>query len=340
MRAQIRLALARLKSVSPDAVIEYVALDHHLTILSSGQVRLQDLKTIAGSHPVIAIIHPDDAVVATISLPDLPASKLDAAVLTSVEPMILGEIGELSVAHGPRQKNGQITVAWANRKDLMQAWTHLLQAGIKLDGLVPCQLATPAHDDQPERHLSLPATDRWTAPLPGWSLASTRNRPSLSTHRWRSAIRWSIAASALWIVCLNLYALQLDHEVKDVKTYIHNTVRNTFPEIPTLLDPVVQARKQLALNQSQSGARALNDFIALAEGSAEIMPFAKNAVTSLLYEDGELRLVLSDASLTPADIETLNRRAGPMSLSITQDPAQRNVWVVRSSATDKAQASR
>ena len=340
MRTQIRLALPRLKLVNPESLIEYAVLDRRLTVLSSGKARLRELQTIAGTAPVNAIVHPADAVVATISLPNIPASKFDAAVLTSIEPMILGDLSDIAVGHGPRQKDGQITVAWASRKDLLQAWTHLLQAGLKLDKLVPCQLALPAQDDQPTQQLSLPANDRWTAPLSDWSLASTKNRPSVSTHRWRSAIRWSVAASLLWIICLNLYALRLDQEVQTVKTYIRDTVSKTFPEIPTLLDPVVQAQKQIALNRTRYGSHSVDDFIALAVVSAEIMPFAKGSVTSLLYEDGKLRLMLSDSSTTSADLETLNRRAGPMSLAITQDPADRSLWLVQSSASSKQEASR
>ncbi len=339
MRTQLRLALPRLKSINPESVIEYVTLDHGLSILSSGKVCLQHLSNIAGASPVNAIIDPADAVVATISLPNLPASKLHAAVMTSIEPMILGDLADIAVGHGPRQKNGLITVTWVNRKDLTHAWTQLLDAGLKLDRLIPCQLAIPAQDDQPEQQLSLPASTRWTAHLPDWSLASTRNRPTGSTHRWRSAIRWSIAACALWIAGLNLYALKLEHEVQTVKAYIHDTVHKAFPEIPTLLDPVVQARKQIALNLSRHGHHAADDFAALAVASAEIMTFARSSVTSLSYEDGELQLVLSDARVTSTDIEALNRSARPMSLVITQSPAQQNVWMVQSSASSRTERS-
>ena len=340
MRTQIRLALPRLKLVNPESPIEYAVLDRHLTVLSSGKARLRDLQKMAGSAPVHAIIHPADAVVATINLPNIPASKFDAAVLTSIEPMILGDLSEIAVGHSARQKDGQLTVAWASRKDLLQAWTHLLEAGLKIDKLVPCQLAIPAQDDRPTQPLSLPANERWTAPLSDWSLASTRNRPSVSTHRWRSSIRWLVAASLLWIVCLNLYAWRLDQEVQTVKTYIRDTVSRTFPEIPTLLDPVVQAQKQVALNRTRYGSHAADDFIALAVVSAEIMTFAKGSVTSLLYEDGKLRLVLSESSSASTDIEALNRRAGTMSLAITQDPAERSTWIVQSSASSKQETSR
>src|SRR3546814_15147589 len=82
----------------------------------------------------------------------------------------------------------------------------LAEAGLNIVAFVPHSLALHTQDPQPAKPLGLPATPRWLAPLPGWSLAHDDLRPSSASRRWRKAIYWPVAAAAVWRLGLNWYA--------------------------------------------------------------------------------------------------------------------------------------
>src|SRR5690606_32689217 len=255
----------------------------------------------AGSPAVYAILHPDDAIVAQVTVPPVSAKRLDAAVLGSIEPMVLSDIEQLCVAHGAHAPDGTVTVAWTTRRPLADAWTMLSDAGLDIAAFIPHALALPAGDAQPGQALELPAGPRWLAPLPAWSLAHDSLRPASAGGRWRKAAWWGAAAAAVWILGLNVYASRLQGEVKTLQHSMRETVTRALPEIPVVIDPLRQAQNRRDALRLAQGVSADDDFMPLAVATAQVLDFAQGHVRGLHYENGVLVLTLADGYAPPAN---------------------------------------
>src|SRR3546814_19364793 len=86
MRQQLRLALPPLSDLAPDTNIAFVLIDREGRIARAGQLPLAELGAGAGSVAVHALLHPNDAVVAAITVPPLPPQQPDAPVAGVIEP--------------------------------------------------------------------------------------------------------------------------------------------------------------------------------------------------------------------------------------------------------------
>lgn len=326
MRQHLRLALPLLSDLTLDTNIAFVLVDREGRVARAGQLPLAELGADAGSVAVHAILHPDDAVVAGITVPPVPTQRLSAAVAGSIEPMALSEISQLCVAHGARAADGTVTVAWAARKPLVKTWALLAEAGLNIVAFIPQSLALPPGDPQPGEPLGLPAGPRWLAPFPGWSLAHEELRPASASGRWRRAIYWTTAAAAVWIVGLNWYAAQLSNEVKVLQQNMQHSVVQAFPQIPVVIDPVRQAQNQRDALRLAQGAAADDDFMPLALATAQVLDFAQSHVRSLHYENGVLTLILAEGYLPPASEAALAQSAAVHQLLLQKDEARPHVW--------------
>jgi len=332
MKPSLRLALPPLSQLSAQSVIPFALLDRHGKILRSGEQNLDQLAAVLPTRQVQAILHPGDAVVATVELPPLPAGRLETAILARVEPMVLSELDDLCIAHGPRLPDGKIQVAWAGRGPLRDAWQALQNAGLEVQALVPAELALPAQDPQPHQPLRLPADQRWQATLPNWSLARQQWRPNQPSRRWRSGLRWAAAAALLWLAGLHWYAAQLRSEIQTLQQQTEQTVRAAFPSLSVLLDPLRQTRNQLAQLRQTHGLSAQDDFMPLALDSARVLAFAEGHVTTLHYHDQSLSLTLAEGYAPPADESALEAKAAAASLVLNKDAEQPHVWHLRRNA--------
>jgi general secretion pathway protein L len=330
MKKQLRLALPELAGLVPDVRVDYALLDRNGTIVRSGQLPLNQLGTIAPGERVYAVLHPNDAVVTTLALPALSASRLRAAVHSSVEPMVLGDPASVCIAHGPRRADGRTDVAWADRRALAHAWNVLAHAGLNIQALLPLPMVLPANDAcGPLAPLCLPADHRWQAPLPTWSLAVAEIRPVTTTGRWRSALGWAAAALTVWVAGLNIYAFQLRHEMASLQTHIETTVSTAFPAIGVLLDPVLQAQRQLDSLRQYKGQPGSDHFMQLANDAAGLLTFAQGQVLGLNYNDQRLSLRLAHDYTPPADLAGLQQRAAQHAVTVQRDSGQPHVWHVQ-----------
>jgi len=307
----------------------FALFDRGGDLLRSGELPLQELARTVPVDRVEAILHPHDAIVVTAQLPPLPARRLDAAVQGSVEPLTLGDVTELCIAHGPRAADGSVRIAWASRQALLDAWRCLADAGLRLAAIVPHALALPDGDPHPQQALALPVDARWRAPLPGWSLARPEWRPVSSTHRWRGAARWAGAAALLWLLGLNLYAAQLRGEAQAVQASTEQAVRRAFPSIGIVIDPVRQAQGARDRLRLADGAASEDDFMPLVLGAAGVLGFAAGHVASLHYEKGVLTLVLAEGYEPPANEAALHQAAAVRSLALQKDADAAHTWHVR-----------
>ncbi|MBV6274017.1 general secretion pathway protein GspL [Alcaligenaceae bacterium CGII-47] len=329
MGRHLRLALPPLSCLSADEQLAFAMIGRDGRLGRAGQLPLRELDGVAGNWPVWAILHPDDAIVTRLTVPPVSAKRLDAAVMGSIEPMVLSELDELVVAHGPRASDGSVTVAWSDRARLGRAWTMLAQAGLTISAFVPHQLALPAADSDLTRPLTLPADARWLAPLPNWSLARDELHPGIGAGCWRRPGVWGLAACAVWVLGLNGYAMQLDDQVQGLQQSMQQTVMQAFPQIPVILDPVRQAQQQRDALRLAQGEAATDDFIPLALATARVLDFAQGHVQSMQYEGGKLTIQLAPGYVPPANEAALAQAAAVQNIILDKRAAQPHGWHAR-----------
>lgn len=326
MKPHLRLALPPLDRLASDTRLAFVLVDREGRAARAGELTPTELAAQAGSHPAYAILHPDDAIVAEVTVPPVSAQRLGAAVAGSIEPMLLSDIEQLCVAHGPRAPDGRVCVAWTTRRPLADAWSLLADAGLDIAAFIPQALALPAADPHPEKPLALPGGPRWLAPLPAWSLAQDSLRPASAGGRWRKAAWWGAAAAAIWIVGLNGYATRLQGEVDTLQRGMRDAVMRAFPQIPVVIDPVRQAQNQRDALRLAQGVSADDDFMPLALATAQVLDFAQGHVRGLHYEDGVLTLTLAEGYAPPANEAGLAQAAAVQRVALEKDGAQPHTW--------------
>lgn len=146
MKTTLRLELPALTSLHADSRVAFALLDRQHAVQRTGELPLAELAAALPASRVEGILHPADCVVATVTVPPVPAHKLQAAVEGAVEPMLLGDIETLAVAHGARASDGTVAVAWAARDPVARALRLLADCGLPADALIPAPLALPPTD--------------------------------------------------------------------------------------------------------------------------------------------------------------------------------------------------
>ena len=58
-----------------------------------------------------AVLHPEDVIASSLQIPALPKARQAAAVRSVLEPMILGDMDDLAIGHGPRAADGSVALA-------------------------------------------------------------------------------------------------------------------------------------------------------------------------------------------------------------------------------------
>ena len=160
MKNTLRVALPDLAELSATMPLAYAWFDRQGRCARSGELSAAALATGFAGARVEAVLVPHDAIVTTVQVPAVPARLLTAAVRGATEPLVLGDLEELAVGHGPRAADGTVTVAWTARDPLARAWRLLSQAGLRVDALLPAQPVLPRDDAFPEQRLMLPADAR------------------------------------------------------------------------------------------------------------------------------------------------------------------------------------
>ena len=224
-----------------------------------------------------AVLHPEDVIASSLQIPALPKARQAAAVRSVLEPMILGDMDDLAIGHGPRAADGSVALAWTPREPLRRAWALLGEHGLRVRALIAPQTLEPVADAP----LREPGDPRWQAAAPSWSLATPQWAPT-RVSRWRPVWRWTAIACAIWLGGLNLYATQLRGEARSLQTQMREQVQKAYPRLPVVLDPARQARQELDALLARQGSSSAGDFLPLARATAQAMPFAADRVARLL----------------------------------------------------------
>ncbi len=173
----------------------------------------------------------------------------------------------------------------------------------------------------------------------GWSLAQFelgRHVAARGTRRWARhgawllrgpawrAARWGLLALALtWLAGLNAVAWKLRADWELQQTQWAQMVRETFPQVPLVVDAPLQMARELARLRQSAGEMANDDMVVMLSALGTCMPPAMSPATGYEYANRVLRVQGLPAA---ADISALSRclaergyawRAGDVDWSMT-----------------------
>ncbi|USV98980.1 type II secretion system protein GspL [Pseudomonas pergaminensis] len=310
---RLRIGLPPLDQLSAESLVRFAWLERGVVVEEGSQSLAQLGKSRQAAD---CFLHPRDSLLTSLELPPLPAAKTAAAVACAAQALILGPVEQMQVAHGPRESDGRVQVAWVPKAGL----ERLAQLPLKLRGLYPAPYALPvgaaALDEgylltreslqQGAVHplgvqaLEVPlveAAQRWSGPVPAWGLHGRLNPPS--TGGWGRALACVALAVAIWTLGLNLYAARQVEEGQRLKALMSQQVRQAFPELPVVLNPLQQVRQQLAARQSGAADDPGQRFTRLLQLAGSHLPFMVGSVDNVSYEQGRLHVELLADSRNP-----------------------------------------
>lgn len=310
---RLRIGLPPLDQLSAESQVKFAWLERGV-VIDEGYGSLAQLGK--SRQALECFLHPRDSLLTSLELPPLAAAKTAAAVACAAQALILGPVEQMHVAHGPRDSDGRVQVAWVPKAGL----ERLAQLQLKLRGLYPAPYALPvgaaALDEgylltrdslqQGAVHplglqaLDVPLVDaaqRWSGAVPGWGLHGRLSQPS--TVGWGRALACVTLAAVIWTLGLNLYAARQVDEGQRLKALMSQQVRQAFPELPVVLNPLQQARQQLAARQSGAAADPGQRFSSLLQLAGSQLPFMVGSVDNLTYEQGRLHVALLADSRSP-----------------------------------------
>ena len=332
---RLRLALPPLESLTSDTELEFAQLDRKGRVSHTGISTLGQLGQRVKSQAVECFLHPMDTVLTRIELPPLSASRIDAAVTCAAQALILGPSEQMHVAHSARDADGQVHLSWLPKAVLDRLGQLLGLHGLKLSGLYPApyRLAVPAAGQvngcvvegqlllrftlahgtvEPlveDRLEALAASgesvlwpvdhQRWNGAAPGWGLHAGVGRRTAPAAGWGRALGCCALAVGVWVAGLNLYAAREVAQGQQLKQQMSQRVKHAFPELPVILNPLQQARQQLAIRQGGGPAQLNHDFAYLVQQAAMALPFMAGSVQQLTFSERQLQLQMT-AEATPA----------------------------------------
>ncbi|MBK5374890.1 type II secretion system protein GspL [Pseudomonas sp. TH43] len=183
-------------------------------------------------------------------------------------------------------------------------------------------------DDTPAAVLEQrPADQRWSGAAPGWGLHGGVGKPAGPTPGWGRAAICCALAVAVWVFGLNLYAAREASQGQQLKAQMSQRVKQAFPELPVILNPLQQARQQLAARQSGAATDTHDGFAYLVQHAASTMSFMAGTVQRLTFDQGRLQLELAaDTTHSTAD----GAMTGALDQAGLTAVREGNVWTLSS----------
>ena len=122
-----------------------------------------------------------------------------------------------------------------------------------------------------------------------WSIPAAAAASRAGASGWRRAALLGAAAAAVWMAGLALHAGRLEHAAQAAREQLAQRLREAFPAVGAVVDPVGQARRLLAARQAGGG----DDWAELGfllRAAREHMAFAAGEMQAWRYEGGALEL--------------------------------------------------
>jgi general secretion pathway protein L len=108
---------------------------------------------------------------------------------------------------------------------------------------------------------------------------------------WRAPAALATAAVVATLVGLNVQWGQQTSQKQAIRQAMEQKFRAAFPGTQTVIDPVLQMKRNVAVLRAQSGRSGPEDFVPLLGRFAQAMgPKGMDAVAALEYREGELKI--------------------------------------------------
>ncbi len=129
------LRLPPLAAAHPLPELEYVLLSAEGRLQSAGR---EQVALLPRGRRVVVVVDALDASVLAVTLPPMPAARLQAALSGALEDRLLQDAGQLHLTAGPLAEDGSVSLACAvQREALDQAIDDLTRAGQEPQSIVP-----------------------------------------------------------------------------------------------------------------------------------------------------------------------------------------------------------
>jgi general secretion pathway protein L len=116
---------------------------------------------------------------------------------------------------------------------------------------------------------------------------------------WRAPAALATAAVVAALVGLNVHWGQLNSQKQAMRQAMEQKFRAAFPGTQSVIDPVLQMKRNVAVLRAQSGRSGPEDFVPLLGRFAQAMgPKGMDAVAALEYREGELKVRFNPIAAT------------------------------------------
>jgi general secretion pathway protein L len=334
---RLRIALPPLAALTSHSELEFAHLDRSGSVRQVGTSTLERLGQTFKAHAVECFLHPSDTVLTRIDVPPLSAARTAAAVTCAAQALMLGRSEPMQVAHSARDSGGQVHVGWLSKVALDRLGPLLGLHRMKLRGLYPAPYRLPvpptgqvsacvvdgqlllrysrAHgavEPLVEARLeALAAAGEtllwpvgqpcWSGAAPGWGLHGGVGKGAAPAAGWGKAAGCCALAVGVWVVGLNLYAAREIAQGQQLKQQMSQRMKQVFPELPVILNPLQQARQQLAARQGNATTQARHDFAYLVQQAAQALPFMVGSVQALTFSQHQLQVQMTAEAPPAAD---------------------------------------
>lgn len=120
--------------------------------------------------------------------------------------------------------------------------------------------------------------------------ASGRWIGNIDWRDWRWPLGLAAACLLVFLVGLNLHWAQMARERNALKAGLERKFKQTFPNTPVVVDPMLQMQRQVATLRSRSGQSAPEDFAPLLAKLPVALGGRNDVVSGVEYREGRLRM--------------------------------------------------
>jgi len=131
---------------------------------------------------------------------------------------------------------------------------------------------------------------------------------------WRVTRRGLVALVVVFLLGLNVRALQESHRITQKKEALTAAVKEAFPNLKSLYDPAGQAQSQIDLLRAAAGRPGDGDIETLLQAAESAWPSGKPPIENLKFEPG--RLTLPASGWTPQEIERFTTQLRAASVDV------------------------
>lgn len=118
--------------------------------------------------------------------------------------------------------------------------------------------------------------------------AALATQAFVSGKQWRAARFACIAIAAVYGLGNSFMLYQSNQSLTEKQALVHEKTRNAFPNLTVLIDPVLQAKRELATLKRQQGMQEANDFLPLVTAAGAALGTTGSKPSSLEYADKAL----------------------------------------------------